>query len=86
MRVFFYMPFMHSERLEDQQRCVALFAAYRDESQGALREALDGNVRFAEQHREIIARFGRFPHRNAPLGRISTPPELEFLQQPGSSF
>jgi len=85
-RSFLYMPFMHSENLEDQEQCVALFARFRDESSGTLRADLDRNVRFAERHRDIIARFARFPHRNQLLARASTPDELEFLRQPGSSF
>lgn len=74
-RNFLYMPFMHSEHLADQDRSVALFAA-----------ATPDQLRFAEQHRDIVRRFGRFPHRNALLGRESTPEEQEFLKQPGSSF
>jgi uncharacterized protein (DUF924 family) len=74
-RMFLYMPFMHSEAIADQDRCVALFAA------GLQKWLLN-----AEQHRDIIRRFGRFPHRNALLGRPSTSEELEFLKQPGSSF
>jgi len=74
-RGFLYMPFMHSEVLSDQDRSVALF----DEAPTYQRD-------FAQQHRDIIARFGRFPHRNEVLGRASTPEELEFLKQPGSSF
>lgn len=85
-RIFVYMPFMHSERLEDQDRCVALFQALRDEHVGELRELCQYNLGYAERHRDIIRRFGRFPHRNALLGRESTPEELEFLKQPGSSF
>jgi uncharacterized protein (DUF924 family) len=75
-RNFLYMPFQHSERLEDQERGVELFAA---------NDVADG-LKFMRAHRDIIARFGRFPHRNAILGRASTPEELDFLQQPGSSF
>ncbi len=75
-RSFLYMPFMHSEYLSDQERSVELF-----ESLNAL-QSLD----YAKQHRDIIRRFGRFPHRNALLGRRSSPEELTFLQQPGSSF
>ena len=74
-RTFLYMPFMHSEDVADQDRCVALFTS-----------AAPDQLRFAEQHRDIIRRFGRFPHRNALLGRESTPEEQEFLKQPGSSF
>lgn len=75
-RLFFYLPFEHSEDLADQERSVALCASlatamYRD---------------YAVRHRDVVARFGRFPHRNAILGRESTPEELEFLKQPGSSF
>ena len=75
-RAFVYLPFEHSENLEDQDRSVALYEALGDA------ESLD----YAEQHRVIIQRFGRFPHRNALLGRDSTPEETAFLQQPGSSF
>jgi uncharacterized protein (DUF924 family) len=85
-RMFLYMPFMHSEDLATQERGVALFRAFRDEASGALRKELDNNLRFAEQHRDIIASWGRFPHRNQVLGRLSTDEELEFLKQPGSSF
>jgi uncharacterized protein (DUF924 family) len=74
-RMFLCMPFMHSELLADQDRCVELLASTRPEW-----------VRYAEMHRDIVRRFNRFPHRNALLGRPSTPEELEFLKQPGSSF
>lgn len=66
---FLYMPFMHSENLVDQDLSVALFEA----------AGLENNLRFARHHREIVRRFGRFPHRNAILGRASTPQELEYL-------
>ena len=75
-RTFLYMPFMHSEDHADQERSVALFQSLSAPDQ----------VRYAEQHRDIVRRFGRFPHRNELLGRASTPEELEFLTQPGSSF
>lgn len=74
-RSFLYMPFMHSEQLADQERACALFSGCRPDQ-----------ARFAELHRDIVRRFGRFPHRNAVLGRASTPEEEEFLKQPGSSF
>lgn len=83
MRWFVFMPFMHSERLIDQERAVALFAGLRREAQDP---AYEGAHDYALRHREIIERFGRFPHRNAALGRASTPAELEFLAQPGSAF
>ncbi|MBK9035632.1 MAG: DUF924 domain-containing protein [Myxococcales bacterium] len=76
-RDFLYLPYMHSEALTDQDACVALFA----DVAGAA-EAVD----FAERHRVIIRRFGRFPHRNQILGRASTAEEQAFLLEPGSSF
>lgn len=69
-RAFLYMPFMHSEVLADQERCVDLFKSTGNE------EAL----KYAIEHRDIIARFGRFPHRNRALGRASTGDEAEFLK------
>ncbi|MDA8259094.1 MAG: DUF924 domain-containing protein [Betaproteobacteria bacterium] len=82
-RCFAYLPFEHSESLLDQERSVALFAALRREMQ---HEAFDSAYDYALRHREIVARFSHFPHRNAFLGRASTPEEIEFLKQPGSSF
>ncbi len=79
-RNFLYMPFMHSERLDDQDRSVALFKQLAADA-----PALDA-VEWAIKHRDIVARFGRFPHRNLLLGRTNTPDEIEFLKQPGSSF
>jgi len=75
-RLFCYLPFEHAEDASAQARCVALFSALGDADL----------VRWAEAHKAIIDRFGRFPHRNAALGRPSTPEEVEFLEQPGSSF
>jgi uncharacterized protein (DUF924 family) len=79
-RWFIYLPLEHSENLEHQNRAVALFQQLQDDphSQGA--------IVYAQQHQAIIARFGRFPHRNTILGRHSTAEELAFLQEPGSSF
>lgn len=82
-RWFAYLPFEHSESLLDQERAVALFAALRREMR---HEAFDSAYDYAVRHREVIARFGRFPHRNIILGRASTAEEIEFLKQPGSSF
>ncbi|MDP2131987.1 MAG: DUF924 family protein [Sulfuritalea sp.] len=82
-RWFAYLPFEHSELLLDQERSVALFAALRREMQ---HEAFDSAHDYALRHRTVIERFGRFPHRNAVLGRPSTVEEIEFLKQPGSSF
>lgn len=75
-RAFLYMPFQHTEDLEDQRRSVALYESLGNAN----------NLDFAVRHCEAIARFGRFPHRNAILGRASTPEEIAFLQEPGSSF
>ena len=78
-KVFVYMPLMHAEVLELQEECVARFSrlvAYAPED---LKQRLQGNLDFARQHRDIIARFGRFPYRNAVLGRSDTPQEGEFL-------
>jgi uncharacterized protein (DUF924 family) len=72
LRGFFYLPFMHSEDLADQERSVALYRAAGLE-----------NLKYAEEHAEIIRRFGRFPHRNAILGRASTPEEQAFLNGGG---
>lgn len=79
-RHFLYMPFMHSEDLEDQRRSVELF-----EILAGVPDSTDASS-YAVQHMEIVERFGRFPHRNEVLGRTSTPEEAEFLGQPGSSF
>jgi uncharacterized protein (DUF924 family) len=73
-RWFIYMPFMHAESLEDQDESVHLFRALADTDSDQ-----KGNIRYAEHHREVIRRFGRFPHRNAILGRLSTAAEKEFL-------
>jgi uncharacterized protein (DUF924 family) len=72
-RIFAYLPFEHSESIQDQEQSMRLF-------QG------NENLEWARRHWEIIRRFGRFPHRNAALGRVSTPEEIEFLKQPGSGF
>jgi len=71
---FLYMPFMHSERLADQDRCIALF-------QGG--GGRPDNVKFAQVHADIVRRFGRFPHRNQVLGRATTPEEQAFLDEGG---
>jgi uncharacterized protein (DUF924 family) len=78
-RSFFYMPFEHAENLLDQHLAVGLFALMRDESPGELRNQTGNSLRFAQQHRDIILRFGRFPHRNAVLGRKSSAQEVDFV-------
>jgi uncharacterized protein (DUF924 family) len=82
-RWFAYLPFEHAESLLEQERSVALFAALAREAQ---LPAFDSALDYAVRHREVIVRFGRFPHRNALLGRASTAEESAFLAQPGSSF
>ncbi|MBA8667887.1 DUF924 domain-containing protein [Holosporaceae bacterium 'Namur'] len=71
---FLYLPLMHSENLEDQKLCLDLFKEQKEQ------------LKYAKQHYEIIKKFGRFPHRNKILGRISSPKEIQFLKQPNSSF
>ncbi len=78
-RCFFYMPFEHSEDLIDQHTAVGLFSALRDESPGEIRELTGNYLRYAHQHRDIVQRFGRFPHRNAVLGRTSSDAEGAFV-------
>ncbi|NYZ15703.1 DUF924 domain-containing protein [Azospirillum sp. RWY-5-1] len=76
-RMFLYLPFMHHEDVDSQRLCVRLVRE---------RCGIDGAVASADRHLEIIERFGRFPHRNAILGRDSTAAELAFLKEPNSSF
>ncbi|HJT97705.1 MAG TPA: DUF924 family protein, partial [Rhodanobacteraceae bacterium] len=73
LRVFFYMPFEHSEGEADQERSVALCTAMGDANY----------LSYATAHRDVIARFGRFPHRNRELGRVSTPEEQAWLDAGG---
>jgi len=77
LRVFFYMPFMHSEDLADQDRSVMLFENHDIET-GEL-----DSLKAAVTHRDIIRRFGRFPHRNPMFGRVTTPEEQAFLEDGG---
>jgi uncharacterized protein (DUF924 family) len=84
-RWFAYMPLEHAEDLALQAQCVRLFEALAAEP-GPHREALAGALDYARRHHDVIARFGRFPHRNATLGRVSSVAEAAFLRQPGSSF
>jgi len=85
-RVFFYLPLEHSEVLEDQNTSVEMFSELAKVVPPGLQKLFAGYVDYAVRHREIIERFGRFPHRNAILGRESTAEEAVFLQEPGSSF
>ena len=85
-RAFFYLPLEHAEDLELQRLSVRCFDGLAHTVALAHREDYDGFLDYARRHLEVIERFGRFPHRNAILGRASTPEEIEFLKQPGSSF
>jgi len=80
-RAFVYLPYEHAEDLHLQDDAVRLFTELAASAQG-----IEEMLRYAHLHRDVIARFGRFPHRNAILGRTSTDEELAFLQQPGSRF
>jgi uncharacterized protein (DUF924 family) len=73
LRTFFYLPFMHSEALADQERCIELYAALGDEN----------SLKYADLHADIIRRFGRFPHRNPILGRATTAEEQAYLDADG---
>jgi len=75
-RSFFYLPFMHSESAEIHEQAVKIYQA----------KGTEDNMNFELRHKQIIDRFGRYPHRNKALGRTSTAEEIEFLSQPGSSF
>lgn len=75
-RAFFYLPYMHSEDPHVHEKAMKLFA----------QPGLESNLKFEILHKNIIDRFGRYPHRNGVLGRVSTPEEIEFLKQKGSSF
>ena len=80
-RWFAYLPFEHAEDLAAQERALRLFTRL-----AADEPALAGALEWARKHHAVVARFGRFPHRNAILGRASTAEELAFLRQPGSRF
>jgi uncharacterized protein (DUF924 family) len=85
-RVFLYMPLMHAEDLELQHRSLDRFAVLAGEAPEDRRKDFEVFHAFAVKHAIIVSRFGRYPHRNAALGRPTTPVEAAFLQQPGSSF
>jgi len=85
-RLFYYLPFEHSEDLADQDRSVELYRELAASVPRTQQETFAAFVDYAVRHRDIIKQFGRFPHRNRILGRESTPEETAFLEQPGSSF
>ncbi|WP_374656025.1 DUF924 family protein [Dongia sp.] len=85
-RRFFYLPFEHAEDMTNQDRSIALFTRLYEETGGADRKEAEEQLDYAHRHRDIVKRFGRYPHRNAALGRLSTEDETAFLKMPNSSF
>jgi uncharacterized protein (DUF924 family) len=85
-RAFLYMPLMHAEDVGLQHQCVASFSRLASQAPAELKKTIEEYVDYAKKHEEIVERFGRFPHRNAILGRESTKEEDAFLKTPGSSF
>ena len=78
-RMFLYLPFEHAETLPEQDESVRLFETL-------VADLGPDTIEYAHRHREVIRRFGRFPHRNAALGRVNTPAEAAYLAEPGSGF
>ncbi len=84
--IFVYMPLEHSESMEDQETCLAGFEEMLRQSPMELKEIMQGSLDYAERHRKVVKRFGRFPHRNEALGRKSTEEELKFLASSEAPF
>lgn len=85
-RIFCYLPLEHAEDADLQARSVALFEALAGAPDAQPRAFFEATLDYARRHQDVIARFGRFPHRNAVLGRVSTPAEQAYLAQPGAGF
>ncbi|BES71190.1 DUF924 family protein [Marinobacter nanhaiticus D15-8W] len=85
-RAFFIMPLQHSERLKDQEKGVGLYEQLVASANGRLKDVLQSFYMSSVAHRDIVARFGRFPHRNKVLGRHSTPEELTYIAEGGDRF
>ncbi len=85
-RMFMYLPFEHSEDIHDQATAIRLFSVLRDEARAPFRDMMENTLSYAHQHRDVIAKFGRFPHRNAIVARTNTPEEDAYLATPGSGF
>lgn len=85
-RVFAYLPLEHAEDLALQQRSVALFRVLAQQAPAGMRGQFDDFLAYAQRHCEVITRYGRFPHRNALLGRVDTADERDYLAQPGAGF
>ena len=84
--MFFYLPLEHSESLADQDRCLALMTTLERSAPPGLEEAFAGFTKYAVWHRDIVARFGRFPHRNRILGRSNTRQEATYLAGDSPGF
>jgi uncharacterized protein (DUF924 family) len=84
IRSFLYMPLMHAENLEVQQRGMQIVDEWRSSQPLRSRFKIVDHLNFAAKHRDVIARFGRFPRRNKALGRTSTPEEVEYMKTPGA--
>ena len=85
-RQFFYLPLEHSERLNHQELCAKAFTGALASAPDPFKPLMENALDYAKQHRDVIARFGRFPHRNKILGRTNTAEEAAYLAQPGSGF
>jgi uncharacterized protein (DUF924 family) len=85
-RIFFYLPLQHAELLEVQEESVAAYKRLHGEAPAELRDVFGNCVEYAERHREVIRKFGRFPHRNAVLGRVTTAEESAWLEAGGERF
>jgi uncharacterized protein (DUF924 family) len=85
-RAFLIMPFQHCENLAVQRESVALFERLVTDAPPSFRAFAEGNLKYARLHLEIVERFGRFPHRNAILGRASTPEEIDYLKSKPETF
>jgi uncharacterized protein (DUF924 family) len=85
-RVFFYLPLEHCEQLSMQDLAIEKFSQLADDAPASFSDLAKGFVDYAHQHQEVIAHFGRFPHRNHLLGRLSTKEEKEYLAKPGTGF
>jgi uncharacterized protein (DUF924 family) len=85
-RMFFYMPLQHSEQRDVQDESVAAYRRLAMEAPDELKEVFNSALDYAERHRAVIQRFGRFPHRNRTLGRASTPDEVLYMKSGGEDF
>jgi uncharacterized protein (DUF924 family) len=85
-RVFIYLPLEHAEKIDVQDLSVAMYEKLLADADDSEKAVFENFLDYARKHQEVVARFGRFPHRNEMLGRVSTPEEIDFLRQPGSRF